>query len=795
MHLLNKFVDPVNFSFAESLLRGRLRCGGETLRLLVSGGEADIYHVRLGHSGRWPRRYLAAPLPALPKAAPGMRGTATRLAFSRRGEMTLRDARGRVLLESMPGRGFGISGKSWIFRFRMTPDMRFYGLGEKSAPFERSHRNFRFWNVDAWGDHGPTTVRDEFYDPDYISVPYLIVKRGDVYCGLLIDNAFAGMVSTFPKLTVESTLKRTAPEEPNFFLGAREGEPSLYILHGPSLPELTRKLQRLVGVSPLPPLWALGNHQCRWGYASYRHLKEVADRFERHRFPADGLWLDIDYMRGYRVFTFDPAHFPDPPAQLARLRARGFRVVPILDPGVKQERGYPVYESGRKLKAFCRNPAGGEFAGIVWPGHTVFPDFSREAVRVWWARLVADFARLGVDGAWLDMNEPATGPTDPADMLFGEEGLPHAAWHNQYALLMAMATREGFLSARPDVRPFLISRSGFTGIQRFSGNWTGDNFSTYRHLHLSIGRSLNLALSGAPFNAADVGGFGGSCPEALLLDWYKAAFLFPFFRNHSLFNSRKQEPWAYGPKALRIARRYVRLRYKLLPYLYNLFVEHEETGEAALRPLFYDFKDTPEAPLEFLHDQFMVGPHILQAPFTTEKERERRVTLPKGRWWDVQEGRWIRGNRKLAAPRRAETTPIYLREGALLPMQRGVPVDNRKDLRNIELHVLLSPGRGGVARGRYACDDGETYAYRRGGRTVYALEARAKGRDLVIRVRSGSLGFGPVDFEPVTLEAFRSVILIQDGVRRVLERRERREDLWARDMTLYSWRDPGAGGD
>ncbi|MDT8288034.1 MAG: glycoside hydrolase family 31 protein, partial [Elusimicrobiales bacterium] len=365
------------------------------------------------------------------------------------------------------------------------------------------------------------------------------------------------------------------------------------------------------------------------------------------------------------------------------MKERGLRVVPILDPGIKRERGYPVFDSGLAEGVFCRNTAGSLFTGMVWPGRTVFPDFMRPAARKWWAGHARRFFDLGFEGAWLDMNDPSTGTIDCRDMRFDRGRRPHAAGHNTYALLMARATRQGLLEAHPGRRPFLLSRSGSTGSQRFCAHWSGDNFSTYRHLRRSIGKALNLALSGIAFNGADVGGFGGDCSEALLIDWFKAAFLMPFFRNHTMRGSRAQEPWAYSRKALAILRRFVRLRYTLMPYLYNLFIDHEERGEAILRPLFHDFPDTAALPLGRVDDQFMVGPAIMQAPFVHARGGWREVVLPESRWLRADNGKWVKGARRIRVRRQPQATPLFVRDGSLVPFQPGRRTSNRKDLNRI----------------------------------------------------------------------------------------------------------------
>jgi alpha-glucosidase len=787
VYLFSKFFNPHNFVFADRFAKDVLTVAGEDFPVEAERAGEDVYRIRVKSAARWPDDHSRAGLS--PLDAFDLKTGSTRLEMGSDGGLALKaGALGRTFLGSLAGASFGVCGKAWMFQFRQRPDMQFYGMGEKSTPFEKSERSHRFWNTDVWADHGTSRAKDSVYDPDYISIPYVIIKRGNTYAGVLMDNPHASVISVSPRLNVANQMMAMSHDAPFFFLGAEDGPPCIYLLFGPSLAQLTMKLQRLVGASALPPLWALGHHQCRWGYQSAADLEWLADNFEQHEFPNDGLWLDIDYMDGYRVFTYDKKHFPNPKADMEKVQRRGFKVVPIIDPGVKKEKGYPVYDSGKSRDVFCRNSAGTEFTGVVWPGYTVFPDFSLERARDWWADLVADFAAGGPDAAWLDMNDPSTGMVDCNEMLFQDGKANHGAYHNQYASLMAEATRIGFLKAKPNLRPFLLSRSGYTGGQKHSAHWTGDNWSNHHHLHMSIGKTINLALSGMPFNGGDVPGFGGNCKEGLFVDWYKAGFLFPFFRNHCMRTSRHQEPWVFPKESMRIARRYVRLRYKLLPYLYNLFIRNSETGDAVMRPLFYDFDDTRGLPLAYINDQFLVGPWIMQAPFTVEGLQEREIALPAARWWRADASRWVDGPARLKAERRHESTPLFLREGGLLPMLKGIPKDNKKDLKDIELLLCLSRAFKGKAEARYLCDDGESFDYRKGVRSAYDLEAGVRNGVAWLRILPVSQGFGAVRFTPVTLEKFDGLrVEGPDGTVRELSPTAFASDAWGGPATYYSW--------
>jgi alpha-glucosidase len=785
VYLLNKHFHPLNFIFAERYDDQELFLNDRNLVVRIHSTADDIHHIAIRDPGR-PLKDVRFEKPD-PLRCSDATVSHTSLEITPDAGMRLLSREGDVLLEGGRGGWFGLCGSAWLFQFQREADMCFYGLGEKQVPFERSGRAYAFYNVDVWADHPLAQIRDGDYDPDYISIPYLIIKRGNTFIGLLSDSPYPGVISISSEAQVAEQLRIRLDYPAAVVLGAAGGSPSLYCIHGPTLAELTRKLQMLIGTTPLPPLWSLGYQQSRWGYRGDADLFELADRFEAHHFPVDGLWLDIDYMDDFRVFTFNPDHLPDPAATVAALRGRGFRVVPILDPGVKRDNGYAVYSGGLDERVFCLTGAGVPFVGMVWPGFTVFPDFSLAKARQWWARLARDFFDIGFEGAWLDMNDPSTGPVDPTSMLFEQGSTDHEVFHNQYALLMAKATRDGLLQSRPGQRPFLLSRSGSTGSQKYAAHWTGDNFSNYHHLQRSIGKSLNLALSGMPFNGPDVGGFGDDCGEQLLIDWVKSAFLFPFFRNHTMRGSRSQEPWAYSEEALKIIRRYVRLRYRLMPYLYNLFMDQEERGEAILRPLFYDFADTATLPLSHIDDQFMVGPSIMQAPFVSENRKKRNVVLPQGGWLDGGNGQWLRGERQLTAIKKRWTTPLYLREGGLIPFEPGGRIDNHHDLNHIGLFCCLTPDFNGEARYLYRSDDGIGFDYKKGGRSAVEVTARIVGGRLHLRLNPLSNGYGAVTITPFTMDRFAELVMEGESGTRRLYPEKQRVRLSGKSLTWYRW--------
>jgi len=599
---------------------------------------------------------------------------------------------------------FGTCGPASLFAFARRSTDRFYGLGEKWTGFEHSDKSFKFWNTDVWADFSPAEYKHLSPPPDpvYANIPYLILKRGNVFTGLLLDTHEPATIST-RNHGVAGGHMDVAERESEFWLATQVGGARLLIFEGPSLAELTRRFQSYVGTTPLPPTWALGYQQCRWGYESESDLRRLDQKFDEHKIPCDALWLDIGHMEGFRVFTYAKANFGEPSEVMQELSAKGRRVVPIIDPGVKLDPEFGVYQRGVEREAFCKNPEGLDYVGMVWPGESVFPDFSLPEVREWWAEETAAFAQSGIGGAWIDMNDPATGSVDLDQMLFNHGKEPHHTYHNAYALGMAEATKEGFRRALTGERTFLLSRSACLGLQEHAAVWTGDNYSNYAHLRACVATTLNLALSGIPFNGPDVGGFGGNTTPELLRAWTKACFLFPFMRNHAEITARDQEPWAFDELTLEVVRRFIRLRYRLRPYLYNLFWEQHRSGEAILRPLFYDFES--DGQFDLTDDAFMVGPSILHAPFLEEGQSTRSVELPGGTaWLDVFADEWITGGRTLHVDAAEDCTPLYVRDQSILPLARIAPGSHAFHGEAVDFHVFLQGDT--EATCRYVFDDG-----------------------------------------------------------------------------------------
>ncbi|MDD2236073.1 MAG: glycoside hydrolase family 31 protein [Kiritimatiellae bacterium] len=759
----NKIHHPLNFLFAQKYLPAKkvLQIGKRAFQLNLTDLGDEVFQVAI-QNRLWPRNLSQATLEKQLSDAPS-RGS---LSIGKTGIFTFTGPDGKPLLETEPGRGFGVSGQAWMLKFIYSPAMRFYGMGEKNIGFELSHQRTKFWNTDLWADFHFHKIVHEHCDPLYISIPYVVIKQGKRYAGILLDNPHAAFMATNPRLRIADQSEADEKPEDDFYLGSADGMPSVYFIGGPTLADVTSRMQRLCGTTPRPPLWALGHHQCRWGYRNFADLERLANAYEKHKIPCSALWLDIDYMRGFRVFTFNDAHFADPLKQFETLLQRGFRVVPILDPGVKMDEKFEVYRDGLRANAFCENPEGTPYVGFVWPGATVFPDFSIEKARQWWAKHVARFAERSIHGVWIDMNDPSTGASESDEMLFGHGKHPHHTFHNQYALGMAKATREGLLKARPEARPFVLSRSAFISMSRHAAVWNGDNYSNEHHLWQSIPVSLNLSLSGIPFNGPDVPGFGGNADAALAETWYQAGFLFLFFRNHSAIGTTDQEPCAFGEKPMRVIREFIRLRYKLLPTIYNLFLEQERCGQPIMRPMLYHFENTPALSLDYVGDQFLLGPDILHAPFLNHSGEPRNVALPKGYWYDLFAEEWLTGDRTIQVNRRApDQTPLFIRHGALIPMAAVVPDHDLPKLSDIELHAFFAPGIPAKSVCAYEWDDGETFAYREGHFSRMEFRASAGKKGITIEYETTHIGCGDLAWRLVPRGNDTPIKLVRQGAK------------------------------
>jgi alpha-glucosidase len=580
-----------------------------------------------------------------------LEGPEVRVDIGPEGGLDFAGPRGSLLRRDRPP---ALDGRGWTLCSAPLGGESLHGLGLRAAGFDLRPGDYRMWNRDPGGSYGPGE------DPLYLSVPVLFCRHDEGSCLLFFENPHP---ATF--------FLRPSPKDSEIVFS--RGMLRYYFIPGPADRALERYTE-LTGRPPLPPRWALGFHQSRWGYAGQRDIRDVAEGFRRRDLPLAAIHLDIDHLRGYRVFTVNRRRFPRLEALAADLRQRGVRLVSIVDPGVKQEPGFEVYEGGKRLGLYCRRPDGSDQVARVWPGRCVFPDFTAERTRRWWGGWYRRLLDRGIEGFWHDMNEPAAlaragDPTLPPETLHHMEGRggDHAEAHNLYGLLMARAGREGLSRERPEQRGWLLTRSGWAGVQRYAWHWTGDTESSWAALRQTVHSVLHLALSGIGFTGPDIGGFSGSPSRELFLRWFQLAAFLPLFRNHCAWDRPRREPWRFGSEALRIARRFLRLRARLMPYLYTLAREACLLGHPPVRPLFWHFPRDPAARGE--QDVFLLGDRLLVAPVLEPGARERRVLLPRGRWYDFWNGAVRAGPGRATLPAPLGRIPVLVREGSVLPLE------------------------------------------------------------------------------------------------------------------------------
>ncbi len=575
-----------------------------------------------------------------------------------------------------------------------------YGLGDKTGFLNKRHYAYENWNTDDPRPHCDN------YKSLYKSINFFMVYSSAGCVGILADNSYRTRFD-FGK-----------EREGYLFWSHAGGSLDYYMIPGKDPKQVLKKYLQLTGRNKLQQKWVYGFHQSRWSYYSQREILELVKTMRENRLPMDAVHMDIDYMQGFRVFTFDQDRFADPKAMTRAMGEQNVKAVTIVDPGVKREPGYFVYDEGVAQDHFAKNPDGSVFEGQVWPGAAVFPDFSREQTRQWWGQKLKILLDAGVRGIWNDMNEPASFAGQlPDDVAFAAGD--HKELHNVYGHMMAQATYEG-LARLDGRRPFVLTRACCAGSQRFCSGWTGDNHSMWQHLQLSLTQMMNLGLSGMNNVGSDVGGFGSDTTPELLSRWFQLGAISPFFRDHYAKGTRRQEAFAFDRETMDNCRAALDLRYHLLPYLYDL--AHEKLP--MLRPLVLEFPDDPKC--RELTDQCMLGHALLCAPVMTPGVTARAVYLPKGTWYDYYTGKKVTGGQYILADAPLDRMPLFARAGAILPVSAGKP-QCVEDIRQVVLEVF--PGRG---RHTHYVDDGETMDYRDGKVRKIALSLR--GRNLTQKV-------------------------------------------------------------
>jgi alpha-glucosidase len=668
-------------------------------------------------------------------------------------ELTVRDLGGNILQQD--ARPAHFDGDRFRIYKTMPLDEHYFGLGDKTGPLDRRNEAFTLWNTDAYRFQEST-------DPIYKSIPYFMTFRAGHAAGVLLDNTWRSSFD-FGK------------ELPGVYsFGAVSGPIDYYFFYGPSPKQVVQAYAWLTGTPPLPPLWSLGFQQSRYSYMTQARVLEVANRLRTDSIPADAIYLDIDYQDRNRPFTVNRATFPDLPGMVSQLKAENFHVVAITDPHIANVPGqnYFPYDSGMAGDNFVKNPDGSVYTGRVWPGPSVFPDFTRGQTRAWWGPLYGDLRHNGVEGFWNDMNEPSVFDTPTGTMPesvvhridepgFTPRTATHGEIHNVYGMENSRATYDGLKALDPDIRPFVLTRATYAGGQRYAATWTGDNSSSWNHLRLATPMLENLGLSGFAFSGADVGGYAGTPAPELLTKWFEVAAFQPIDRDHTEKGTGDQEPWVGGPDQEAIRRHFIETRYQLMPYLYTLADEASRTGLPMVRPLFLEF---PNAALDghpidtdiAASGEFLLGPDLLIAPQPYPDELDAyAVELPSPDWYNYWTGERISepihavkaapdptavpdrdGQFSIQVSPALAQLPVFVRAGSILPVAPLVQSTNETPQGPLTLRFYI----GDSCAGELYQDDGKTYAFQHGAylRLKFTCQRTAEGVHLNIGSHEGS---------------------------------------------------------
>ncbi len=573
----------------------------------------------------------------------------------------------------------------------------FYGMGDKTMHLNLRGRRVTNWAMDTYG-----FKKEE--DPIYKAIPFYTAIHSEIGYGIFFDNTF--------KAHFDFGSERRSVTS----FWAEGGEMNYYFIFGPELIDVTRRYTQLTGTPELPPLWSLGYQQSKWSYYPHTKVKEVTNKLRSNQIPCDAIYLDIDYMDGFRCFTWDKEKFPEPKAMISELKKNGFKTVVIIDPGIKIDENYAVYNEAIENNYFCRRADGPFMKGKVWPGDCYFPDFTNPKVRKWWSGLFQELIEeIGVRGVWNDMNEPAlfeiNGKTFPDDVRHDFDGNPcsHRKAHNVYGMQMARATFKGVKKYNSGQRPLVITRSAYSGAQRYASAWTGDNIASWEHLWIATMQCQRMSTSGFSFVGSDIGGFIDHPTPELFVRWMQLAVFHPFFRTHSSGDHGEQEPWSFGEDALKIVRTYIELRYTLLPYIYTAFHQYVNEFTPMLKPI--SMFDQSDQDTLYRVDEFLMGDHILVCPVLEPNAKSRYVYLPKGKWYNYWTNKVFEGGKEILAEAPLEQIPLYIREGAVIPFYPVMQYVGEKPVDQLTIKVYY----GGESLNSYLYEDsGDGYDYEKG---------------------------------------------------------------------------------
>ena len=608
-------------------------------------------------------------------------------------EISFKDLEGNIINEDFQPSFKDEKGNVYISK--VNDCLAYYGLGEKGGDLNKKGCYTENFNTDD-----PETDDDSI--TYYKTIPFYVALKEEATYGIFFDNSFRSYFDMGMEMG------------DRIFFGAIGGQIQYYFIPGENIKEVVKNYTALTGRMEMPPLWSLGYQQCRFSYFSQEEVRELVKTFEEKDIPLDVVYLDIDYMDGFRVMTFKTPNFDDAAGLISDLKEKGIRTITIIDPGVKVDEEYPVFKRGKEGNHFTKKLDGEMFIGAVWPGDSAFPDFSNKDCREWWKSELKKFiSEHGMDGIWNDMNEPCVFNNDHKTMLEtclhnSDNGvIEHKEFHNRYGFEMSRCSKEAQEELHPNERGFSMTRATYAGGQRYSSVWTGDNMSLWSQMRMSISMNANLGISGFSFVGNDVSGFGLDSSEELFIRWIEMGPFIPIFRNHSNMYTRRQEPWAFGPRAEKIAKKSIELRYELIPYIYDLYYISHKEGLPIFRPMIMEYEK--DMNLLNMREQFMLGENMIVAPVLYEGERSKTVYLPKGSWFNYFTMEKLQGGKWYKLPCELDEILVFVKEGAIIPTYNKKFRNVKERPKNILLKVF-----GENAKGFHYNDDGHSMEYLEG---------------------------------------------------------------------------------
>lgn len=593
----------------------------------------------------------------------------------------------------------------------------YFGLGDKPDHLNLKGKRFQNWVTDSYA-YGKHT------DPIYKAIPFYTGLHHNKAYGIFFDNTFRSYFDfAHERRNVTS-------------FWAQGGEMNYYFIYGPQMQDVVESYTDLTGKPhQLPPLWALGYHQCKWSYYPESNVKEVTKKFRDLKIPCDAIYLDIDYMDGFRCFTWNKNHFPDPKRMVKELADDGFKTVAIIDPGIKIDKDYDVFKEALEKDYFCKRADGPYMKGKVWPGECYFPDFTKPEVRDWWSGLFQELIEdVGIKGVWNDMNEPAVmevpNKTFPDDVRHDYDGNPcsHRKAHNVYGMQMARATYQGLKKFNYPKRPFVITRAAYSGTQRYTSTWTGDNVATWEHLWIANVQAQRMAMSGFSFAGSDIGGFAEQPQGELFTRWIQLGIFHPFCRVHSSGDHGDQEPWAFDEDVTDVVRKFVEIRYQLLPYLYTAFWNLVDHGTPLLKSLV--MFDQEDHQTHYRTDEFVFGDKILVCPIQEPNSKGRRMYIPRGKWYNFWTDELVEGGKEKWVDAEIDSMPIFVQEGAVIPKYPVQQYVGEKNIDEVTLDIYYKEGK---ERSQLFDDAHDGYDYTKGRYSLRTFKLTGKPNELILQ--------------------------------------------------------------